>query len=319
MKIIFFGTAEFAVDSLKLLHRSGHQILAVVTTPDKPAGRGLKPRPSPVKKAALELGLKILQPTNLKDPGFAETLKQLSPELQVVVAFRFLPKQIWEIPPKGTVNLHASYLPNYRGAAPINWVLINGEQYTGVATFFINEKIDTGNIILRKKVEILPEDTAGTLHDRLKVEGAELLVRTVELLEQNKVRPIPQEELIYNPAELKTAPKISKQDCKIDWNRTPTQVYNFIRGLSPYPGAWTNIRDKARGKTFNYVKIHFARPVNQKHELRPGSIISDDKNFMQVAVKDGFVDIREIQMPGKNKLDIKEFIKGYKPSTLEII
>ncbi len=319
MKIIFFGTADFAVESLKQLHNSGQEILAVVTAPDKPAGRGMKLQASPVKKAALELGLPVLQPEKLKDPQFIEQLRQLSPDLQVVVAFRFLPKDVWEIPPKGTINLHASYLPNYRGAAPINWVLINGEKYTGVTTFFINEKIDTGNIILRKKVEILPDDTAGTLHDRLMVEGAKLLVQTVELIEQDKVKPIPQEELIYDPQELKTAPKIFKDDCKIDWNKTAMQVYNFIRGLSPYPGAWTNLRDKSKQKTFNYVKIYFARPIEKSHSLKPGTIVSDDKTYMQVAVSDGFIDIKEIQMPGKKRLNIQEFIKGYRPSVLEII
>ena len=319
MRIIFFGTAEFAVESLKKLHKAGYEIAAVVTATDKPAGRGLKPQFSPVKKAALELDLPILQPSSLKDNNFIQTLKNLSPDLQVVVAFRFLPRIVWEIPPKGTINLHSSYLPNYRGAAPINWVLINGEKYTGVTTFYINDKIDTGNIILRKKVEILPDDDAGTLHDRLMTIGADVLVETVKLIEQGKATPIPQEELMKDLDELKTAPKIFKDDCQINWNQNSQKIYNFIRGLSPYPGAWTNIRDKSRNKTFKYVKIYKASYELADSNLAPKTLVSNGKDQLKVATNDGYINILELQLPGKKRIKVTEFLKAYNPENLEIL
>ncbi len=319
MKIVFYGTPGFAVETLKRLYEAGHEIAAVVTTPDKPAGRGLKLRPSPVKQAAQQLNLPVLQPDSLKDSDFLNKIKTIQPDLQVVVAFRILPRQVWQIPKKGTINLHASYLPNYRGAAPINWVLINGEKYTGVTTFFINDKVDTGNIILRKKVEIYPDDDAGSLHDRLMKIGADLTVETVKLIEQNKVKPIPQEQLMADIGELKTAPKIKKQDCQIDWNKKGQEIYNFIRGLSPYPGAWTNLRNKKNGKIYEFVKIFKSSFDPVSHQLKPKTIVSDNKNYMKVAVKDGFINIEKIQMPAKAALDITEFLKGYDPGKLEIL
>lgn len=319
MKIVFYGTPEFAVETLKRLYDAKYEIAAVVTTPDKPAGRGLKLKPSPVKQAAQQFNLPVLQPASLKDNEFLSKIKTINPDLQVVVAFRFLPRQVWQIPRQGTINLHASYLPNYRGAAPINWVLINGEKYTGVTTFFINDKIDTGNIILRKKVEIYPDDDAGTLHDRLMEIGADLVVETVKLIEQGKAQPIPQEQLMSDIDELKTAPKIQKQDCQIDWNKNGLQIYNFIRGLSPYPGAWTNLKNHETGKIYEFVKIFKSQFEPNQHNLKTKTILSDDKNFMKVAVKDGFIHILKIQMPGKKVLDIREFLKGYEPAKLEIL
>ncbi len=319
MKIVFYGTPGFAVETLQRLYEAGYDIAAVVTTPDKPAGRGLKPRPSPVKQAAQQLNLPVLQPDSLKDNDFINKIKTIQPDLQVVVAFRILPREIWQIPPMGTINLHASYLPNYRGAAPINWVLINGEKFTGVTTFFINDKVDTGNIILRKKVEIYPDDDAGSLHDRLMTIGANLVVETVKLIEQKRVKPIPQEQLMADIGQLKTAPKIKKQDCQIDWNKPGEQIYNFIRGLSPYPGAWTNLKNKETGKIFEFVKIFKSQFEPAEHQLQPKTIVSDNKNYMKVAVKDGFINLLKIQMPSKAALDIKEFLKGYDPGKLEIL
>ncbi len=319
MRIIFFGTAEFAVESLKKLYNEGYEIAAVVTAIDKPAGRGLKPQFSPVKKAAIELNLPVLQPKSLKDGEFLQNLKNLSPDVQVVVAFRFLPRVVWQIPPKGTINLHSSYLPNYRGAAPINWVLINGEKYTGVTTFYINDKIDTGNIILRKKVEIRPDDDAGILHDRLMSIGADLLVETLKLIEQGKAKPIPQEELMKDIDQLKTAPKIFKDDCQINWNQNSEKIYNFIRGLSPYPGAWTNIKDIARNKIFKYVKIYKTSYELENHNFAPKTIISNNKNQFKIATEDGFINILELQLPGKKRIEVTEFLKAYNPEKLEIL
>ncbi len=319
MRIIFYGTPEIAAYSLRYLYEKGHNIIAVVTNPDKPAGRGMKLRPSPVKQTALELGLPVLQPKSLKDPEFAKQIRELAPDLQLVLAFKILPRQIWEIPPEGTINLHTSYLPNYRGAAPINWVIINGEQYTGVTTFFINDNVDTGNIILREKVEILPDETAGELHDKLMVKGAELLDRTVKLIEQGNVRPIPQEELMDGIRELKTAPKLTKQDCKINWDNDVVRVYNFIRGLSPYPAAWTNFFDTKKDKTLEHVKIFKSTYEKQDHSLAPGTIVTDNENHLKIAAQNGFINVENLQLPGKKPVNIKEFLNGYDAKALKIV
>ncbi len=312
MRIVFFGSADFAVESLKHILDSGFNVVAVVTSPDKPAGRGLKLRSTPVKRFAQGRGLPILQPQRLKDPEFVHQLQELRPDLQVVVAFRFLPRQVWELPPLGTINLHASYLPDYRGAAPINWVIINGEKYTGVTTFFINDKIDTGNIILRRKVPIEDTDTAGSLHERLMIQGAELLVDTIKLIEQGKAHVIDQTVLEKDSATLHTAPKIFMDNSRINWHSPARKVYDFIRGMSPYPGAWTVLTDKHTGKRVENVKIYWAEPLQQAHNYTPGQVITDYKSFLRVATQDGFVDIQQIQMPGKKRLKIHEFLRGFK-------
>ena len=286
--------------------------MAVVSSPDKPAGRGLKLRPTPVSRFAQQRGLPVLKPVNLKDPGFLQQLRELNPDLQVVVAFRYLPRQVWEIPRLGTINLHASYLPDYRGAAPINWAIANGEQYTGVTTFFINDKIDTGNIILRQRIPINDTDTAGSLHDRLMKQGADLLVETIKLIEQGKAQVMDQKQLENEFNSLHTAPKIYQENSRIDWTRPARQVYDFIRGMSPYPGAWSVLEDRATGKRIENVKIYWAEPIKQAHDLLPGQVITDYKTYMKVATPDGFVEVKEIQLPGKKRLGIEEFLRGFK-------
>ncbi len=312
MRIVFFGSADFAVESLKRILDSGFNVEAVVTSPDKPAGRGLKLRPTPVKKFALERGLPVLQPQKLKDPEFLNMLRDINPDLQVVVAFRFLPREVWEIPPLGTINLHASYLPDYRGAAPINWAIINGEKYTGVSTFFINDRIDTGNIILRKRVPIKDNDTAGSLHDRLMKEGANLLVDTISLIDKGGAKVIKQRDLEAEFETLHTAPKIFQDNSRIDWKQPVHQIYNFIRGMSPYPGAWSVLVDRDTGKRIDNVKIYWADPEKKLHDYPPGKVVTDYKSYFKVAAPDGFVDIKQIQLPGKKRLDIAEFLRGFK-------
>jgi len=311
MKIVFFGTADFAVESLNKLYQNGFDIAAVVTAPDKPAGRGMKIRYSPVKKFALDKGFKILQPTNLKDENFLGELREINPELQLVVAFRFLPEAVWKIPPKGTVNLHASLLPHYRGAAPINWAIINGEKETGVTTFFIEKHIDTGKIIFREKVPIEYQDTAGTLHDKLMHIGADLLVKTAQAIETGSYEPIDQSSLLKPGEKPKQAPKLTEENTRINWDSEAGKIYNFIRGLSPYPRAWTNLIDPKNGKRFDYTKIYFAKEETGNHNMKPGQTLTDNKNYLKVAVKDGFINIEEIQLPGKKRLKIKQFLNGF--------
>ena len=312
MKIVFFGSPNLAVESLKKILEAGYEVVAVVTAPDKPAGRGMKLKPTAVKEFAQDKGIPVLQPHNLKDEEFLEKLRAAGADVFVVVAFRYLPKQVWSIPPLGTINLHTSYLPDYRGAAPINWAVVNGETQTGVTTFYINDKLDTGNIILRKRVPIYPEDTAGDLHDRLMTQGADLLVETLRLIESGKATPIPQADLEKEFNQLKTAPKLTQENTRIDWNNSAQAVYNFIRGMSPYPGAWTTLVDDEKGKKTPNVKIFRATAIEDNHNLPSGTIVTDKKTFFKVAVPDGFVEIKEIQLPGKKRLPIKEFLKGFK-------
>ncbi len=312
MRIVFFGSADFAVESLKRILEAGYDVVAVVSSPDKPAGRGLKLRPTPVSSFAQQKGLAVFKPSNLEDPHFLQQLRELNPDLQVVVAFRYLPRQVWEIPRLGTINLHASYLPDYRGAAPINWAIVNGEQYTGVTTFFINDRIDTGNIILRQRIPINDTDTAGTLHDRLMKQGADLLVETIKLIEQGKAQVMDQKQLEHEFNSLHTAPKIFQENSRIDWTRPVRQVYDFIRGMSPYPGAWSVLEDRATGKRIDNVKIYWAEPIKQAHDLLPGQVITDYKSYMKVATPDGFIDVKEIQLPGKKRLNIEKFLRGFK-------
>lgn len=300
MRIIFMGTPEFAVPSLDILHKNGHEILSVVTVPDKPAGRGRKIRTSAIKDYAIEHGLPVLQPVKLRDPAFIETLTKLQPELMVVVAFRMLPEMVWSIPSIGTFNLHASLLPNYRGAAPINWVIINGEKKTGATTFFIDKKIDTGNLLLQTETEIPDDWTAGDLHDDLMIKGANLVLETVEALEFQTVEAKAQDNSLFKDH----APKIFKEDCRIDWNKEVQDVYNFTRGLSPFPTAWTQLGDKV-------LKVYRTRIAHMHAGNLPGSIrVEDNKLF--VACADGLLEITELQLEGKKRMKTEDFLRGYK-------
>jgi len=280
LRIIFMGTPGFAVESLKALVENGYNVVGVVTMPDKPGGRGYKLQPSAVKQYALQQGLKVLQPEKLKDESFLHELQQLQADVQVVVAFRMLPEVVWAMPPKGTFNLHASLLPQYRGAAPINWALINGEKETGVTTFFLSHEIDTGQIIFREKTPISDDDNAETLHDRLMVMGAQLVLQTIDAIADNNVQPIPQQELLVNESTLKTAPKIFKETCRIDWSKTAVEVYNFIRGLSPYPTAWTEMSSDNEAEPLRFKLYAGEIIVGENNIPSPGTIVTDNKTFL---------------------------------------
>lgn len=301
LRIVFMGTPEFAVPSLNTLVDHGYDVAAVITAPDKPGGRGLQLTPSDVKVAALKHGLRILQPTNLKDPAFLEELKSIGANLQVVVAFRMLPEAVWSMPSLGTFNLHASLLPQYRGAAPINWAIINGEKETGVTTFFLKHEIDTGSILFQEKETIHPEDDAGTLYQRLMEKGAALVLKTVQAIESGQYRPLAQHE----PSDLKHAPKIFRETCRIDWNSGSEQIVNFVRGLSPYPAAWTELE----GKNF---KIFRASVVTDKPRLTAGAIDTDHKTFLHVGSFDRRVAVEELQPEGKRRMKIADLLRGYK-------
>lgn len=302
LRIVFMGTPDFAVAGLSILVESGYNIVGVITAPDKPAGRGRKLQESAVKRYAKSQGLKVLQPKNLKSESFLEVLRSLRPNLQIVVAFRMLPSVVWQIPEYGTFNLHASLLPQYRGAAPINWAIINGEHTTGVTTFFIDEKIDTGEIILQKDQHIEPHENAGTLHDKLMHLGADLILDTVKLVEENKVTTQKQPQT----DNLKTAPKIFRKDCKIDWSLPTDTIFNFIRGLSPYPSAWSHFTNG--GKEI-MVKIYKTTFELKEHDLKNGVIVPIT-NGLKVATKNGFIYPLEVQFPGKRKMDIREVLNG---------
>jgi len=307
--IVFMGTPDFAVASLKALLNAGYHIAAVITAPDKPSGRGKKPRSPAVKKFSEKAGLKVLQPVKLKDPGFLKALKNLHADLQVVVAFRMLPEQVWAMPPMGTINLHASLLPQYRGAAPIHHAIINGEKQTGLTTFLLQKEIDTGNILLQKKLEIGPEETVGELHDRMMVEGAKLLVETIEKLRDGKVTPIDQKKLITPGTILKSAPKIYKNDCRIQWNNDLDSVHNFIRGLSPFPCAFSELKSP-KGEIF-HVKIYRASREKSSKHLSPGAILTDGKTYVKVAVVDGFIRLLEWQLADRKRLETEEILRGF--------
>ena len=309
LRIVFMGTPDFAVASLKALTDNDYQVVAVITAPDKPSGRGKKLHPSAVKKFALEQGLKVLQPPKLKNPVFLEELKALNADLQVVVAFRMLPELVWDMPPMGTINLHASLLPQYRGAAPIHHAIINGEKETGLTTFLLQKEIDTGNILLQKKLEIGSEETVGELHDRMMVAGGILLVETIEGLRKNEIHPIDQQRLISSETVLKPAPKIFKEDCRIQWNNDLDTVHNFIRGLSPFPGAFSVLKSP-NGETF-HVKIFKASRENSAEQLHPGLLLTDGKSYIKVAVVDGFIQLHELQLPGKKRLKTGELLRGF--------
>jgi methionyl-tRNA formyltransferase len=322
LRIVFMGTPEFAVASLDALVKAGCNIVGVITAPDKPAGRGMELQQSAVKKYTVENNLHVLQPEKLKNPDFLEALRSLKADLQVVVAFRMLPEAVWNMPPMGSVNLHGSLLPQYRGAAPINWAVINGEKETGVTTFKLKHEIDTGDILLQENFPINETDNAGDVHDRMKTIGAQLLVKTIKGLADGRLKETPQTSDVSReasgvreqPAEtnspltthhsLKHAPKIFTETCKIDWNKPVNEVYNLIRGLAPYPAAFTFLNDKK-------LKIYKAEKIYGTHTDTPGSFKTDSKSFLYFACTDGYISILELQLEGKKKMDIASFLRGY--------
>lgn len=301
-RIVFMGTPEFAVSTLAHLLQHSFPVVGVITAPDKPAGRGQKLRASAVKVFAQEKGLHILQPKNLKDPEFLAELEALRADIQIVVAFRMLPRAVWEMPPLGTINLHASLLPDYRGAAPINWAIMNGEAQSGVTTFFINDRIDTGAILLQEPVPITIEDTAGDLHDRLMVEGAHLVVKTIRGVADKSLSAREQDE----SRSVHPAPKLNPENCRIDWSLPVTEIYNHVRGLSPYPGAWTKL---VLGNETSKIKIYAGIPIKEAHDHQSGLLIKV-KSSLKVAVSDGFLELVEIQLPGKRRMLVKHLIHG---------
>ena len=308
VRIVFMGTPDFAVASLEALLVHGYEVCAVVTAPDRPAGRGRKLSTSAVKDYALAKKLPVLQPVNLKDPAFHEQLRKLNANLFIIVAFRMLPEGVWQMPELGTFNLHASLLPQYRGAAPINHTIMNGETRGGVTTFFLRHEIDTGNIIFRRETDIRPDETAGEYHDRLMQLGAGLVVDTTEAIRQGRVLTSNQEKFLRPGEVLKPAPKINKEDCRIDWNRYASEVYNFIRGLSPYPGAFTEIT--LPGGREIYLKIFRAQVLDCHCVKQAGSIISDYRTYLNICCKDACLSILELQQPGKRRMPVKDFLLG---------
>lgn len=305
MTIVYMGTPDFAVAPLAALLDAGHKIAAVVTAPDRPAGRGLEMRYSEVKQFALERELPLLQPEKLRDEAFIAALKALNADIFIVVAFRMLPESVWAIPPLGTVNLHASLLPDYRGAAPINHAVINGEKETGVTTFLISHKIDTGSILLSRKTTIDERETAGELHDKLQAAGSELLLATVEQLQAGTIVPAPQIER----AGLSLAPKLFRENCRIDWNKNVEQLRNLVRGLSPHPGAWAEYTIDE--KTYQ-MKIYQASSEPRKHGRAVGTAVSDGKKFLKIACNDGYLHVETLQIQGKKTMPVKEFLAGFR-------
>ncbi len=304
------GTPDFAVESLKKLLANGYNVVGVVTVPDKPSGRGQQLSESAVKKFAVLNGLKVLQPEKLKSPDFLNELKSLNADLQIVVAFRMLPVEVWNMPPLGTFNLHASLLPKYRGAAPLNWAIINGDKESGVTTFKLQHEIDTGNIIFQEKVDIDDNDNVEVLHDKLMITGADLVMKTVDALANGKVDFISQDFLIEKGIEPCAAPKIFKEDCKINWEKDSLAIKNLVRGLSPYPAAWTLINDKD-SMTEYQVKIYSVDTEIFNDNCTPGQIFSDGKKYLKFRCSDGYIFIRELQFPGKKRMKIDEFLRGF--------
>ncbi len=302
LRIVFMGTPEFAVGILDTIIKNKYEVVGVVTAADKPAGRGQKIKYSAVKEYALAHDLKLLQPTNLKDESFINELKNWNANLQVVVAFRMLPEVVWRMPKLGTFNLHASLLPNYRGAAPINWAIINGETKTGVTTFFIDDKIDTGAMILRKELKIESDENAGELHDRLMNLGKDTVVETLSLIEKNKVLTTIQKE----NTDIKTAFKLNKENCKIDWTKSALAIHDLIRGLSPYPSSWCYFKDN--GQEWN-VKIYDSKIISESHNHPIGTVIATKKE-LKIAVKEGYIQILSLQYPGKKKMNANELLNG---------
>jgi methionyl-tRNA formyltransferase len=299
LRIIYLGTPEFAVAGLEYIVKDGWNVVAVVTAPDKPSGRGLNLTESPVKSKAVSLGIPVLQPSNLKDSDFLDALKQYKADLQIVVAFRMLPEAVWKMPPLGTFNLHASLLPQYRGAAPINWAIMNGEKITGVTTFFLKHEIDTGDIILKESIAIQDEDDLGSMYQKLMKLGAETILKSLYTIISGNFKPIPQENWTE---KLLPAPKIFKETCQINWENTAEEIHNFVRGLSPFPAAWTEINNKK-------YKIYKTKPSQQTQEL---FIVSDQKTFIRIKTKNGSIEILELQPEGKKRMEVKEFLRGNK-------
>lgn len=303
------GTPEFAVESLKILVENDLNVVAVVTSPDKPAGRGQQMQQSAVKEFALQHNLKVLQPTNLKDENFLNELRSLKPDLQIVVAFRMLPESVWSLPPLGTYNIHASLLPDYRGAAPINWAIINGEKESGVTSFKLKHEIDTGSILLQERVPISEEMNVGELYEILMKTGAKLLLRSVKKIEEGNVELIEQAKLLKPGKEAKHAPKLFRENSKIDWNKEGRVIYNLIRGLSPYPCAWTELNLPGGNKVV--FKIFASRFEEGKHNLKNGSISTDKRSWFKIACSNGYINVTELQMAGKKRLPVSEFLKGF--------
>jgi methionyl-tRNA formyltransferase len=303
LRIVFMGTPDFAVASLDAICKTGYQVVGVITAPDRPAGRRMKLTESAVKKYAVENGLNILQPVKLKDPDFLSALRALDADLQIVVAFRMLPEVVWNMPPMGTVNLHGSLLPQYRGAAPINWAIINGEKETGVTTFKLKQEIDTGDILMQEKFPVSDTDTFGDVHDRMKEIGAAVLVKTIRGLADGSLKEIPQSTV--ESGKLKSAPKIFTDHCRIDWNKPVRDVHNLIRGLSPYPGAFTSFQGKM-------LKIYRSSTDHDVPAEKPGAFASDGKTFLKFACRDGYILVKELQIEGKKKMSIEDFLHGYK-------
>jgi methionyl-tRNA formyltransferase len=303
LRIIFMGTPEFAVPSLQVLVEHNWQVVAVITAPDRPSGRGLKMTESPVKKYAVAQNIPVLQPEKLKSPEFLESLRALRADLQVVVAFRMLPEVVWNMPRLGTFNLHASLLPHYRGAAPINWAIMNGETETGVTTFFIEQQIDTGKIIFQEKEAITPTDTAGTLYERLMDKGAALVVQTVEAIHKGEYPQMPQPETVAG----KEAPKLYRETCEIDWNRPAHELINFIRGLSPYPAAWTTLE----GLTCKIFEASRADLPTDPEEV-PGHFRTDHKTFLYFRAADGWLAVHDVQIEGKRRMKVDELLRGFR-------
>lgn len=308
MRIIFMGTPDFAVASLKSLVEHGKQVVAVITAPDKPAGRGQKLSQSPVKQYAIQQEIPVLQPEKLRSPDFLDELKALKPDLFVVVAFRMLPEVVWSLPTRGTFNLHGSLLPQYRGAAPINWAVMNGEKETGLTTFFIEKEIDTGHIIDFVKVPIAEDETAGELHDEMMEQGAGLVLKTVEAIHAGEVQTVPQENLIKE--ELKPAPKIHKETCEIDWSKDRNSVYNHIRGLSPYPAAWTKLQGKVL-KIFRTEKVE-SLGDGKRLEGELTEVFTNEKDSLCFKTADGWLSLTELQLEGKKRMGVEEFLRGYR-------
>ncbi len=307
LRIVYFGTPEFAASQLEAILAAGYEVAAVVTMPDKPAGRGQKMQHSEVKKTALQHNLPLLQPEKLKDPQFIEQLASFNADLFIVVAFRMLPAVVWQMPRLGTFNLHASLLPQYRGAAPINFAIINGETETGLTTFFLNEEIDKGAVIMREKVAIRPEETAGELHDELMLLGNKVVVETIQKIEKGDVKALEQNELEQGEA-LKPAPKISKEFCRIDWSRDLQSVYNHIRGLSPYPAAHTVLASTEGGRI--EMKVFAAEMENALPKEECGTVVTDNKKFLKIALRDGYLHLTEVQQAGKKRMNIADFLRG---------
>lgn len=311
LRIVYMGTPEFAVESLRCLVEGGYNVVGVVTMPDKPVGRhGSVLQPSPVKQYAIGHNLKVLQPERLKDEAFIEELRALEADLQIVVAFRMLPEVVWNMPPLGTFNLHASLLPQYRGAAPINWAVINGDVETGITTFFLKHEIDTGEIIQQVRVPIADTDNVGIVHDRLMELGGKLVLETVDHILTGNVHSVPQEQLLQGNKALRPAPKIFKDTCRIDWNQPLKRIYDFIRGLSPYPAAWSELKQPDGTKAV--LKIFETEKIFVSHPFPLGSVCSDGKTYFRIAVQDGYLALKELQLAGKKRLRVEEFLRGYK-------